>query len=194
MERQYLISLINEGNSLRKIASLTKKSLTSIRYWVVKHELSLNTVSFKQQTKKDYSTTRECPKCKLLRAPDEFYKKRETNSASSYCKTCTTQQTIERQKKFKQLSLEYKGGKCVICDYDRCQSALEFHHLNPKEKDFSISQGRLTTFNDKIKKELDKCILVCANCHREIHEKMHKVLPIGFEPTTLELEIPRSSN
>ena len=54
-------------------------------------------------------------------------------------------------------------------DYDKCMSALEFHHLDPKEKDFSISTNIKSL--DLIKKELDKCILLCANCHREEHFK-----------------------
>jgi len=66
-------------------------------------------------------------------------------------------------------SVEYKGGKCVICGYKKCYSALEFHHNDPNEKDFTISKYPNRSF-DRIKKELDKCVLVCSNCHREIHE------------------------
>ena len=67
--------------------------------------------------------------------------------------------------------VEYKGGKCEICGYDRCITALEFHHLNRGEKDFSISESTYSRSMEDLKKEVDKCILVCANCHREIHEK-----------------------
>lgn len=63
--------------------------------------------------------------------------------------------------------VEYKGGKCVICGYDKCIQSLEFHHIDPKEKDFTIS-GKTKAF-DKMKKEIDKCMLVCSNCHSEIH-------------------------
>lgn len=68
--------------------------------------------------------------------------------------------------------IKYKGGKCQICGYDKCFAALEFHHLDPKEKDFTIS-GKSWAF-EKLKKEVDKCILVCSNCHKEIHFKMKK--------------------
>lgn len=73
--------------------------------------------------------------------------------------------------KIKEKSIIYKGGKCLICGYNKTNKALEFHHLNPLEKDFTISGGT-KSFNS-IKKELDKCILVCSNCHREIHDHMH---------------------
>ena len=66
--------------------------------------------------------------------------------------------------------MEYKGGKCEICGYDRCATALEFHHINPDEKEFGIGQKGYTRSFEKNKEEVDKCILVCANCHREIHE------------------------
>lgn len=59
------------------------------------------------------------------------------------------------------------GGKCGICGYDKCQEALEFHHLNPNEKDFTI-QGKCRSWKKSVI-ELRKCIMVCANCHREIH-------------------------
>lgn len=71
--------------------------------------------------------------------------------------------------KVKERLVEYAGGKCCKCGYDRCMSALEFHHLDPNEKDFGIGERGKTLSFEKMKKEVDKCILVCANCHREIH-------------------------
>ena len=73
---------------------------------------------------------------------------------------------ISARQKLKQMAIEYKGGKCIICGYSRCANALDFHHLDPTEKDFSI--GGKTIAWEKLKAELDKCVLVCANCHREI--------------------------
>lgn len=70
-------------------------------------------------------------------------------------------------RKVKEKLIEYKGGKCQLCGYNKCTTALEFHHLNPSQKDFTISGG--TKSFEKAKIEADKCILVCANCHREIH-------------------------
>ena len=74
----------------------------------------------------------------------------------------------------KKWALEYKGNKCEICGYNKCSDALEFHHLNPAEKDFSISDRNLVLDWQLIKKELDKCQLVCSNCHREIHSLINK--------------------
>lgn len=66
--------------------------------------------------------------------------------------------------------VQNKGGKCEICHYDKCLSALEFHHTNPDTKEFDISSIRHMK-PAMLKKELAKCILVCCRCHREIHEK-----------------------
>jgi hypothetical protein len=66
--------------------------------------------------------------------------------------------------------IKLKGGKCEKCGYDKNISALEFHHLDPNAKKFNLDSRNLSnTTRDKILEELDKCILVCANCHRELH-------------------------
>lgn len=75
----------------------------------------------------------------------------------------------EHRHKVKQELVEYKGGKCCICGYNKCLGALDFHHVNPNEKDFAISDSNIYKNMDKLKQEVDKCILVCSNCHREIH-------------------------
>lgn len=79
----------------------------------------------------------------------------------------------DRRRKLKQMSVEYKGGKCEKCGYDKCIAVLEFHHIDPSKKDFAISSNGHTRSWDKIKEELDKCIMVCANCHREIHYNLN---------------------
>ena len=80
-----------------------------------------------------------------------------------------------RRRELKKLAVEYKGGKCSICGYDKCVAALEFHHINPESKLFGISTKGITRSLDLIKKELDKCILLCANCHREEEYKKFNV-------------------
>lgn len=63
-----------------------------------------------------------------------------------------------------------RGGKCEKCGYDHNIAALDFHHINPEEKEFEIDLRKFSNLSlEKLQKELDKCILVCANCHRELH-------------------------
>jgi DNA replicative helicase MCM subunit Mcm2 (Cdc46/Mcm family) len=77
----------------------------------------------------------------------------------------------EQRRKLKRRAIEYKGGKCVRCGYDKCPGALTFHHLDPNQKDFGISSQGITRSFEKIKTELDKCILLCHNCHAELHHE-----------------------
>jgi len=76
---------------------------------------------------------------------------------------------IKRRKKIREMAIKYKGGKCEICGYKKCLQALEFHHTSNTGKDFGISAKGYTRSWRRVKKEISKCILVCANCHREIH-------------------------
>lgn len=77
-----------------------------------------------------------------------------------------------RRKKVRQMSVDYKGGKCEMCGYDRCTDALEFHHKSLSVKKFGISAKGYTRSWEAVKKELDKCVIVCSNCHRELHAKL----------------------
>jgi hypothetical protein len=81
---------------------------------------------------------------------------------------CSSCRVSESRRKKKSALIEYKGGKCVICYYNKCQQVLQFHHKDPNEKEFSIASSGTLDF-DKLKTEVDKCVLVCANCHGEIH-------------------------
>lgn len=80
--------------------------------------------------------------------------------------------TAIRRLRLKKKLVQMRGGKCQICGYDKCLIALDFHHVDESIKEFGLSQRDLTKSWEKIKAELTKCILVCSNCHREIHAKM----------------------
>ena len=77
-----------------------------------------------------------------------------------------------RREKVRLMAIEYKGGCCRICGYNRCLKALEFHHLDPTKKDFGISSKGYARSWEKVKNEIEKCVLLCANCHREFHAGM----------------------
>lgn len=93
----------------------------------------------------------------------KYVKKKEKTRKMS-----NSEAVIDWRKRKKIELVKYKGGKCEICSYNKSVNALQFHHKNPKDKDFTVS-GKSLSF-EKLKKEVDKCVLVCANCHAEIHE------------------------
>lgn len=85
--------------------------------------------------------------------------------------------SAQYNKKFREIAKEKMkesramfDSKCSICGFNKIQSALEFHHLDPKTKKYTISRLIKSGNKDKeLKEELNKCILVCANCHAGIH-------------------------
>ena len=77
----------------------------------------------------------------------------------------------EWRKNTKQKLTICMGSKCQICGYNKSQNALEFHHIDPNEKDFSLSSTRANPKKwTSIVNEQQKCILLCSNCHKEVHE------------------------
>ena len=91
--------------------------------------------------------------------------KRTYADRAEYLKQAVT----KRRRKLRAMTVEYKGGKCILCGYKKCHWAFDLHHVNGAEKGFGLSARGLTRSWEKIKQEANKCILVCANCHREIH-------------------------
>lgn len=164
MEKQQLEQYMNLGYSSYKIAKLTTKSQTTIRYWIKKYKLKkaiLNNL-----------LERKCPKCQEVKLIDNFYEnKSRKGTYHSYCKICNSNDVVYRHKLLKQQCIDYLGGKCKDCGYNKYNGALHFHHLDPKIKDFTISAKHHKQFKNLIL-ELDKCVLLCANCHAERHDIM----------------------
>jgi hypothetical protein len=89
---------------------------------------------------------------------------------------------LKARLEMKTRAVELKGGRCVLCGYKRCARALEFHHVDPTRKDFTIAAFMSQEFYysgwttssfvqevwRRVEKELKKCVLLCANCHREV--------------------------
>lgn len=108
----------------------------------------------------------DCPKHGLVK----HYRPSDRNQR---CSKCSIEAVNKRRVELKILAVNYKGGKCELCDYNKSFKALEFHHKDPSCKDFAISGGGFTRSFEKMKPELDKCMLLCANCHREEHERLN---------------------
>jgi hypothetical protein len=77
----------------------------------------------------------------------------------------------KRRKELKQKAITYKGGKCDVCGYSKNVAALAFHHLDPSHKEFSHSDKGITRSWEATRRELDKCQLLCLNCHAELHSR-----------------------
>ncbi len=99
--------------------------------------------------------------CKLCGKKFKDYQ----NKNRTRCGSCNTK---IRRYRAKSAAVKYLGGKCMVCGWKGNQAALQFHHNNPKKKDFVI--GNVANKNwELIKSELNKCVLLCANCHAIEH-------------------------
>jgi len=114
------------------------------------------------------ATRRVCSGCSEEKPVSEFFK-RPRGDYKSFCKACHGKEGTKLRKQYKQQAVVHMGGECQKCGYKRCNRALEFHHIDPSQKDFTFSGARRSFESSKA--ELDKCTMLCANCHREEHER-----------------------
>lgn len=142
--------LLDNGLNFSEIAEITKLHRTTISRLVKKNNLT--------QVGKEKNTN--CVICGKNLG--------ENKKNNTKCKTCVTRL---RRFKIKIKSVKYLGGKCVRCGYDENIAALTFHHLEPNTKDFNISSHKNSKSWVEVSKELDKCVILCANCHNIEHSK-----------------------
>ncbi len=121
---------------------------------------------------------------------EEYQKDRKYLKALRY-KRKNVEKVVGWRRRTKRKLIEYKGGKCEICGFSKdVPCAYDFHHKDPQEKEFQIS-SRIRKY-ETLKKEVDKCMLLCKNCHAEIHEKKYEPNPekaaMSFEKKIKELE------
>ena len=160
LSRKNLNRLVHLHRSTSEIAAETGYSQTNVRYWLKKYGLKTD-----PRRRPRVNPTHPCICSKCCK---KYTYQRKNGSSLTLCGTCVTQNYRTQVKK---RAIEYKGGKCSRCGYERYHGALEFHHVTGK--DFNISRNYHRT-RDSTKKELDRCILLCANCHRETHAEEKK--------------------
>ena len=182
--KEEILKLRREGKNYNEIVKILNCSKSTISYHCNNNDVGGNFVSeIREKLTED-----------VINELNEYYKEhtiKECMDKFNISKTSVVKHTVNKyrklsddelkirnyrhlkyhRQKLKQSAIIYKGGCCERCGYDRCNSALEFHHLNPNEKDFGIGTYKVLSW-DKLKNELDKCVMVCANCHREIHEEL----------------------
>lgn len=152
-----LARLISEHKSVRQIAKEIGKSPTTTRYWLDRFKLKTEYLSIAQMSPTGYS----CP-C------GETDKSRFYGNKKRICGKCQNQYTVEVARRNKRQAVAYLGGKCRHCGFDGHNSAFDYHHIDPNEKDINFKSSRQWSW-ERLKQELDKCVLLCANCHRGVH-------------------------
>lgn len=160
MEKLLLVQAIEQGNTLKQIAKTFNTSQSNVRYWIKKFELKLKRGA-RGKKPKDFQFPRKCS-CGET-DPNNFYGNKTTVCAKCHCKN-----TLVKGQENRIYILDKLGGKCINCGFDKWKSSLDVHHLDPSKKDVAFSTIRYWT-RDKIDKEIEKCVLLCRNCHAAHH-------------------------
>lgn len=114
---------------------------------------------------------RVCPICNKT-----FIAELPRENTRKYCHNCSpsTNNPTQKVAAMRAALIKQHGGCCEKCGYNKCQDALEFHHLDPSTKDMRIANFGGAPSYERLMEEADKCILLCSNCHREEHARLRK--------------------
>ena len=126
-------------------------------------------------TKRLTRTEYKCSHCGETN-PEKFTKGRYTE-----CKKCRDRYNKHAMKSNKIQSVNYLGGKCMCCGFDKGISAFDFHHVDPSQKDSNFAHHSYWSW-ERTKNELDKCLLLCSNCHRMLHHNEVSYSDFKFLP------------
>lgn len=98
------------------------------------------------------------------------------DSGTYRCRKCASDAVVKRRQRIKQTLVDEAGGQCGLCGYSRCVAALQFHHLDPAQKTWAVSNYSRSL--DFLREEAAKCVLLCGNCHVEVE---HGISFLGGE-------------
>lgn len=162
LRRDELATMVEAGLSTTQIAQELNRSKTTVRHWLKEYGLRTRRAE-RRVASKDHQPTLVLA---CSRHGTTLFRRR---SKGGYrCARCRSEAVVRRRRKVKRLLVDDAGGRCCLCGYDRCIAALEFHHVVPAEKSFSLSHRGVARSLERARAEAAKCVLLCANCHAEV--------------------------
>lgn len=170
--RELMEDWVAEGCSAREIAERLAVSPTTVGYWLRKYDLETARAKTKRTIREALAAAGEetseieahCPKhgwARFVPRPDGYR-----------CGRCRSAAVSERRRAIKAVLVEDAGGACSRCGYDRCLAALQFHHVDPSDKEFHLAENGAARSLDRARAEARKCVLLCANCHVEEEQRL----------------------
>ena len=164
LDRSELEALAASGATLAQIASSLDRSIATVRYWLRRWEIERP--HRRGRTPTDPATA---PPIVEMRCVHHGTTRFRLEGRGSYrCMRCRQERVSAWRRRVKRALIEEAGGRCRLCGYDRCPAALQFHHLDPREKSFELSRKGVTRSLAEARAEARKCALLCANCHAEV--------------------------
>ena len=164
---------VDQGLTLREMATELDRSVSTIRHWVKKYGLIIDG-SRRRLLARQARLTGE--RYATLKCEHHGLTKFVLEGRGYFrCMQCRKERVSEWRRRVKRRLVAEAGGACVICGYDRCFAALEFHHLDPHTKRFALSRQGVTRSFAEAQDEAGKCVLLCSNCHAEVESGMTRV-------------------
>ncbi len=175
--REVLEELMAQGLTIRAMAERLDRSYSTVRYWLARYGLATPRAARLAETapaRTSGAATVEanCP----VHGITVFIRR---GSHGFRCRQCRMDAVDRRRREIKRTLVAEAGGACGICGYDRSVQALQFHHLDPAKKSFSLAAGGLTRSLEQAREEAAKCVLLCANCHAEVECGLATIAPTG---------------
>jgi DNA-binding CsgD family transcriptional regulator len=160
--RAELAALVEAGLSAARIGDSVQRSPTTVLRWLKEYGLQTHwTARRRAIAAGERRLVARCPR----HGVGEFSR---MTGGGFRCTRCRSEAVSRRRRRVKQVLVEEAGGRCSRCGYDRCVAALEFHHVNPSEKRFTLSGRGVGRSLEKARAEAAKCVLLCSNCHAEV--------------------------
>jgi transposase len=166
VDRQQLQELIDDGLSTREIGARVGLSPTTVRYWLRKHGLATSQTDRRQMASRARAIG--VRRVRMLCRRHGFTMHRLRPDDSPACLRCRSESVARRRRRIKETLVDEAGGSCRLCGYSRSPAALVFHHVDRSLKSFGLAEGGRTRSLDRARKESEKCLLLCANCHAEV--------------------------
>lgn len=170
--RERLEALVQQGRSVRQIAAELDRSATAVRHWLAAYELRTRPAHYAVRGEpKPPSVVREC----AVHGWSTFV--RSGKHGHYRCRRCNARAVAGRRRRVKEILVAEAGGACRLCGYARYAGALQFHHVDPGEKTFALSSRGLARSLEKARREVRKCVLLCATCHAEVEAGLATIPP-----------------
>jgi transposase len=163
IDREVLAQLVDAAMTVRQIAAAVDRSTSTVRHWL--REYGLETSATARRRTPLAAGDRRDGVCRTHGAT-QFVGR--PDGSGWRCVRCRAERVVARRRRVKAILVAEAGGKCVLCGYDRCLSALEFHHLDPSQKRFSVASRGAARSLQRVREEVAKCVLLCSNCHAEV--------------------------
>lgn len=170
VDRIELEKAVQEGLTQRAIGKRFGKSQTTVKHWLNKYQLKTISTQRRELIEPPQDKPREIERMCLHHGLTRAIWQPSKNGYR--CCKCQSDRVSKARRDLKSLLVAKLGGSCFQCGYQKSVWALQFHHRNSDEKEYEM--GFL--IRDRNKKlamyEVEKCDLLCANCHAEIEEQI----------------------